>query len=480
MPIQRTLEMLSPEDCTRVHEACLKILEETGILFHGENALEILKKNGARINGKIAHISRKMVEDALAKCPSTFNLVARNPERSVTVGEGLLIHPPGGEVYICDLDKGRRMGVLEDVANYQKLFQATDAVDIAGYEPIAPQDVHKRIRGISCAYEIIKNTDKPMLSPMEVENTQEMNELLTMMEMAFGSNDFFQKNYCTWCVICPISPLAYSPHACDAIIEYAKWNQPILFVPASMTGITGPPTLFSTIVLHNTEMLAGLVLAQLVNPGVPVMTSATATAGNLKLATWECASPETALLVVGNLQMSRSFYHLPSRCQCGISSSKQVDYQAGFETMQSMLLAGLAGAQVMSNSMGTMENILATSVEKFLIDAEVVERVKRILKGIDTSEDAMMIDIIQEVGHSADYLWHPATAAHCRDAFQPTYSNWDPYDNWKRDGAEEILIVANRKYKKILEEAPETMIDSALDKDLKDFIKRVSKESNII
>ncbi len=475
MSVKLKVEVLSKEDCTRVHEACLKILEETGIVFHGDQAVELFKKHGAKVNGNIVYIPRKLVEDSLKKCPRTFKLVARNEQRSVTVGEGLLIHPPGGEIYIRDLDSGRRLGTLQDVANFQKLLQASDEIDIAGYEPISPSDVDKRIRGLKCAYEIIKHTDKPMLSPMEVENTQEMHELLEFMEMSFGKKGFFQENYCTWCVICPISPLAYSPHACDAIMEYARWNQPILIVPAAMSGITAPASIFGTVVQHNAEMLAGLVLAQLVNPGVPVMTSATSTFGNLKLATWECASPETALMVIANLQMSKDFYNIPSRCQCGISSSKLVNYQAGFETMQSLLLAALAGAEVMSNTVGSLENLLTTSYEKFIIDTELISRVRRILKGVDTSDKALSLDIIQEVGHSADYLWHPSTFEQCRSVWEPTLSDWDTYDNWRNKGEEDILVAANRKYKKILEEAPESLIDEELDKELQDYIKVIER-----
>ncbi|MHB9093945.1 MAG: trimethylamine methyltransferase family protein [Eubacteriales bacterium] len=469
------VEVLSKEDYVKVHEASLKILDETGCIFHGGQALEIFKKHGAKIDGKKVHFPRKLVEDSLKKCPSRFKLRARNEERSVIVGEGLLIHPPGGEVFITDLDNGRRKGTIKDFANLQKLFQACDDIDIAGYQPISPADIDSRVRGLYCTYESIKNTDKPMLSPMELDNTQQMRESLELMEMSFGKKGFFKENYCTWQAVCPNSPLTYSDYACDGIIEYANWNQPVLVVPAPMSGITAPASMMGTIVLQNAEMLAGLVLAQLVNPGVPVIVSASSTFANLKLATWECSCPETALLVVAITQLNKDFYNLPARVQTGITSSKLVNYQAGYETMQSLLLSALAGAQLTSQSVGSMENLMTVSYEKLLIDTEVVSRVRRILKGIDTSDEALSVGLIQEVGHNAEYLWHDSTIEQCRAGWQPTMADWDSFENWQKAGSEDVLVTANKKIKEILAKAPASIIDEQLDKDLQDYIRTVEK-----
>lgn len=469
------VEVLSKEDCVRIHEASLKILKETGVIFHGEQALEIFRKHGAEVDGKVVKFSQKIVEESIRKCPSKFKLTARDKQRSVTVGEGLLIHPPGGEIFVSDLDNGRRKGTLKDFANLQKLFQACDDIDIAGYQPISPEDVDTDFRGLYCTYESIKHTNKPMLSPMQLDNTQQMRESLELMEISFGGKGFFKDNYCTWQAVCPNSPLTYSDYACDGIIEYAKWNQPVLIVPAPMAGITSPAQIMGTIILQNAELLAGIVLAQLVNPGIPVIASASTTFANLKLATWECACPETALLVVAITQMNRDFYHLPARVQTGITSSKLVNYQAGYETMQSLLLSALAGAQLTSQSVGSMENLISVSYEKLIIDTEIVSRIRRILQGIDTSEEAFSIDLIQELGHKADYLWHDSTLELCRAGWQPTMADWNSYDNWHRDGSVDIMVTANKKVKEILANAPDKIIDEQLEKDLTSYIKMVEK-----
>lgn len=469
------IEVLSKEDCVRVHEASLKILEETGVVFHDDEAIGILKEHGAKVNGKIVYFPRKLVEDSLENCPSKFELKARDEKKSVIVGEGMLIHPPGGEIFITNLDEGRRKGTLQDVTNFQKIFQAFDDIDIAGFQPISPQDVDIRLKGIYCMYESIKHSDKPLLAPMEIENTQQKRECLELLEMSFGKKGYLQDNYCTWHAVCPNSPLTYSDYACDGIIEFARWNQPVLVVSAPMSGITAPINVLGTTVLQNAEMLAGLVLAQSVNPGVPFIASGSSTFGNMQLATWECACPETALLVAACIQMLK-FYQIPARGQVGITSSKVVDYQAGYEIMQSLLFTALAGCQLMSQAVGSMENLITTSYEKLIIDTELISRVRRILDGIDTSDKALSVDVIQELGHRSDYLFHTSTAQKCRHTWRPTFSNWDTYDAWEKTG-EDILVTANRKMKEVLENAPESLIDEELDKDMKDYIKSIEKNA---
>lgn len=131
-----------------------------------------------------------------------------------------------------------------------------------------------------------------------------------------------------------------------------------------MSGITSPVFLYSTVALQNAEQLAGLVYAQLIKPGVPVILSASLTYGNLKYASWECAAPDTALMLIAATQMYKDYYHLPARAQTGVTSSKAIDYQAGMETMQSFILTALAGVTLTSQSVGTLENLMCTSFEK--------------------------------------------------------------------------------------------------------------------
>ena len=101
------------------------------------------------------------------------------------------------------------------------------------------------------------------------------------------------------------------------------------------------------------------------------------------------------------------------------------------------------------------------SLEKFIIDEEMISRMLRIVDGIDPVETNFNVDVIHEVGHTGYFLLHPTTFDNCRKGWAPTVSNWDPFDTWQSGGSEDILFRANRRYKKVLSECPDSVLDKA-------------------
>lgn len=464
--------VLTPEDMSRIHQATLKLLSEKGVVFESETAVETFRKHGARVEGNVVYIPESIVEQSLKSVPSKFTLKAVNNNRSVIIGEGLAIHPAGGEVFIQDFEQGRRSANLEDFANLQKIYQACDNINITGYQPLSPGDVPQRLKGMYCAYNTMLHTDKPWLAPMDFVGIEEKDEILDLYEIVFGA-DFMRENYVTWNVVSPNSPMLYTDIACEGIIGFAKRNQPIVIVSAPMSGITAPIHMMGAILLQNTETIAGLCLAQLIKPGIPVLPSASLTFGNLKLATWECACPDTALMLTGAIQMYKNFYNFPARAQTGVTSSKCIDYQAGFESMQSLLLSALSGVNVTSQSVGSLDNLISVSIEKTIIDDEIVSRVQRILKGIDTSDESLSLDIIMDVRHGQDFFTHDSTLNHFRDGWQAYVSDWNLYENWIENENRDIVKRANLRAKEILSNAENPLLDPAIAKQLLSYIKKI-------
>lgn len=469
MGLKSKLEVLTKEDLLRVHEASLKILRETGVVFLNDESLEIFRKHGARVENKTVFITEEMVNQALATAPKTFRMQARNDQHSVTVGEGLLIQPNVGPVYIQDLDHGRRKATLEDYANIQKLSQASSVVHLVGTIPVDPSEVSKHDKYRLMMYEVLKNTDKPMIG--FCANTQDVREQLDMIEIALGER-LFEKPY-TSVLVNPLSPLGYAPETLETMLEYAKRKQAILLAPCIIAGVSGPISLLGTAVLQNVEILAGLVLMQMVTPGTPVVYATASTTAYMKAATYAAGAPEAMLINTASLQMGLDYYHLPTRTMTGITHSKTLDYQAGYETMQSLMLGMFSGAHMAVQSLGVLDAIMATSYEKFVIDEELINRVMRIKEGIDTSDKALSVDVIQNVGHSGNYLVELSTFENFRSLWTPSLADWESYEDWEQAGAEEIGVRANRKFKEILANAPETFLDPEIDKELKAFMKKV-------
>ena len=458
-----------------IHEASLKILAETGIVFHSEEALTIFKKHGAKVTGKTVCFPKKLVRRVLESAPKIFRWKATNDNHSVTVGdpeEKLLLQPNGGPVFIQDLDHGRRTATIEDFANIIKLCQASDIVSLIGSFPVDPGDINPDEKHLYMMYEILKNTNKPLIG-FETDGPK-VRQILDMVAIAMAQKDLLREHHCVAVAVCPLSPLSYEPAPCETIIEFAKQNQVIFFTAAIMAGFTGPINLFGTTILHNTEVLAGMTLAQLVNPGNPVVYSIGSTVANMHNGNFITGSPEMMLIHLAAMQMGLDYYRLPTRSMCGMTDSKIIDCQAGYETMQNLMAGILGGAHMVFECLGVLDAIMTTSYEKLMIDLEIIGRVMRIRKGLDTTGKEQALESIQKIGHEGAYITHADTLANSRHRWRPTLSEWGTYEDWQASGSLDVAARANRQYKKILKEAPQSLIDPGVDKALQAYIRQAA------
>ncbi len=470
MPLNTQIGVLPEDKLIQIHDASLTILTETGVMFKCPEAIDIFKQHGAKVDGDVVHIPGDMVEKAISQTPQTFKWQARNDAHSVTLGEGFAVQPNGGVVDIADMDKGRRPALLADFANIQKLCQASDVVSLVGSFPVEPIDVDPKKKHLQVTHAILKHTDKPIISYCAY--TRQVRQMIDMVGIAMGGTDYLDSHYAVAVSVNPLSPLKFSTDAAETMVEFARRKQPVMILSCVMAGVSGPIYPLGVAVQQNAEILAGLTLVQLINPGNPVVYCPASTAANMKIAGYVTGPPEAFLINGVNLQMAQKMYKLPTRVMCGMTDSKSVDYQAGYETMQNLMMGMLSGANVIHESLGVVDSIMCTSYEKFIIDEELISRVMRISEGLTFSEEALSVPIIQDVGCGGDYLMHDSTFEHARDFWQPSMSVWEPFAVWEKAGGGDVLSRANQRFKQILQEAPDSLLDAPLETELEAYMEK--------
>jgi trimethylamine--corrinoid protein Co-methyltransferase len=468
---------------TRIHDATVKILEETGIKCFHEGALEIFKKHGVKVDENIVFIPRKIVEKAIESAPSTFKWSGRNEEHSIMVGEEYPLFKTAcsrGMTTVYDLNNGARKGTLQDHINMTQLFHSSDVCDIAGGYAIDPAELSSHEKHLHILMQVLKNTDKPF-HVFTGDKTNHIRQIIEMIEIAIGKNQL-EKNHYACATGSPLSPLCLSPVMTEAIIEFSKQKQIVNVASCVIGGVSGPIRLLGQVLLENTEIISGLVLSQLVRPGTPVIMEPTGSTANMKTAAYIGGTPECMLRTIPSIQMALDLYHLPVRTISGMSDSKLVDGQAAFESMQNTLLASLSGCSILDCAFGNIESLISTAYEKIIIDEEIINRCKCICEGIDVSEEALSLDVIQECAHDGGkYIAHQSTFEHFRNRWLPLISDRETRDDWERAGSEDIVIKANKEFKKRLTKAPDSLMDKEGEKELKEYIKlaiKANKQSN--
>lgn len=468
------LEVISESQIQKIHEASLKIMVETGIVCDAEEAREIFSQHGARIEGKTVFIPNHLVERALETVPDTFLHAARDLSCSLKVGFGqkqLVLSGAYGPVHVIDFEGQRRLGTMEDLINFTRLTQTIDTTNMVGGLPVDPADADPERKYFQVLYQILRHTDKPIWAFSSPR--ADIDKMFKMVEIAWGKGESLWEQPVIAAPVCPLSPLRYAETALDTIVAYAGRRQPIYINSCILAGISGPISLLGTTTLMNTEILAGLTLSQLINPGTPVVYVPGSSVADMRTGNYICGSPEANLINLAGLQIALNLYRVPTRMMGGLSDSKLVDYQAGVETMQNMLVPLMAGVHFFNNSLGNMESQMTLSYAKFILDVEGIERVLRILKGVEGNDKNLSVDIIQTEAQKGAYLEHPDTMNNFRKRWRPRVSDWNDHATWQKNNGQDAAQRAANQCREILKEAPERMIDAETDADLAKFISSI-------
>jgi trimethylamine---corrinoid protein Co-methyltransferase len=468
----RYFEYFSEQEVRRIHETCLRLLETVGVDFSFEPALEVLKKAGCKVEGQRVFFSPKLVEAQVAKAPAQYTLQARNSEKSVVIGgEHIAFIPCYGPPFVTDLDRGRRASTLEDYINFVKLGHASRSMDITGGMMAEPNDVPHERRNAEMMYASMRYSDKPFMGG--AIGAEAARETIEMAAILFGCSEAeLAEKRPIISILCSRTPLAYDDRMLGAIMEYAKAGMPQLISSLSIAGATAPVTMEGTLVVQNTEVLAGIVLTQLIREGTPVVFAGSSSCSAMRYGTLSIGAPEMAVNTAATAQMAR-FYGIPSRGGGALSDAKLPDAQAGFEAMMSQLMATLSGVHFVLHSAGILEGYMVSSYEKFVLDDEICGMCKRIKRGERADEDRLAFELIRQVGPGGEYLTQKHTFQNFRkEIYANLVEEKDSYANWQQKGALSIDRRANQKWKEILKAYQEPQLPAETDKALRRYIER--------
>ena len=425
---------LSKEEADKIHAMSVRVLAEKGVELEDPSAVETFKKHGAKVDGRIVYIDKAMLESALSTVPSVFELNGRNGKKVLIGEEHSVIAPSSGPLYVRRGDDLHR-NTAEDYKNFQKMHHNSSVMDILNPNLIEPGDIPRDVvRNYQMAV-CLKYTDKPLMglttSPEDTVNSIEM------IQRFYGKKDNVMLG-----LINVISPLKYDHTMLTAVKLCAERRQPMMFACCSLPGATSPVSLFGTMVVNNAEVLAGIVYSQLLQPGVPAIYGNTSGSCDLRFATPSIGSPETALFIYASAAMAQ-YYNIPCRTGGSLSDAKTVDWQAGVESVLTMMPSMMSSSNFILHACGVMDSFNTISYEKYILDEQNVEMIRKITNGIrfgDTDEEYANI---AEVGPGGQFLQSMHTMMNLRkEIYTPKLFNKMGYLSWQNSGAKSVQELA--------------------------------------
>ncbi|WP_094604073.1 Glycine betaine methyltransferase [Sporomusa silvacetica DSM 10669] len=466
--------VLTPDQVQQVNDQSMRILEEIGVEFSYQPALDVLQAKGQRVEGQRVYFQRKFVEEQVAKAPAEFTLHARNPENNLIVGGENIIFMPGyGSPFIHEADGTRRNSNMADYENFVKLAHMSTNLHMTGGNAAEPNDVPDLIRHLKMTYSSITLSDKCFMGSASGYDKAQDN--IEMAAILFGGKDVIKEKPALICLINSVTPLKYDDRMLGALMAYAQSGQAMVIASLVMAGSTGPATMAGALALQNAEVLAGITLTQSINPGTPVVYGSTSAITDMQTGSLSIGNPEGSFFTSASAQLAR-FYRVPSRGGGGLTDAKIVDAQAGYESMMTLMAASVTGINFVLHTAGILQYFMAMSYEKFIVDDEIAGMILRYLKGIDFSEDKFAYDVIKKVGPGGHFLTQKHTKQnHAKEFRRVQLSDRLSYDGWGKEGLDTNKR-AERKWKAMLAEFQAPALDSNVGQALQAFVEKKTAE----
>ena len=435
----------------KVHQTAMRIIEEVGFEVNSEEALDLFKKAGAWI-GEGSHrvrLSQEKVLELIKMAPSEILLCGTDEKHDVHLGGNRVYTGTGGTaLYIYEPDSDeKRLATLEDLKRIAKLVDNLDNIHLFML-PTYPSELPVEQVDVNRFFVGLDNTTKHVMGG--VYTIEGVEQVIRIAEMAAGSSEVLRQRPLISMIACSMSPLKLDGHYSDLLITIARSGIPVVCPAEPLCGATSPITLAGNLVIQTVDSLMGVMLAQIVNPGTPTIFGSVATNIDLKNLRYLAGSIEMGLLNAAGAQIAQ-FYGLPFYATGGMTDSKVLDSQSGYESSLTNLLCALAGSNFIHDAAGLMEFAMTVSYEKFVIDNEILGMVMRAVEGIKVDDETLAFDLIKQVGPGGKFV----TAKHTRqfmrsEHYQPFLSNRDSREDWESNGKQNTWEKASETVKQVI------------------------------
>ena len=463
-------EVMDEEQVRKLDDASMAILEEVGVVFRDDIALEDWRNAGAKVVGETVYLDREMVRELIATIPESFTYHARNPANNIPLGgKRSMFVPMTGAPFLRDLDDVRRNPTLDDLAMFHKLAHMSPALHSSAHHIVEPYDHPISQRHLRITYSSMKYSDKTFMGMTTSPKNAE--DVLDMCDILFGEG-FIDDHPVVTGNCNGNSPLVWDETMLGAMRAFCRRNQPVLCSPFVLGGANTPASMVPSVAQLNAEALSALAYTQVIRKGAPAIYGHYLSTVSMKSGAPMAGTPEISLMNFMIGQMAR-FYGVPWRTSNTLGGAKTFDAQAGYESATTLSSVIHAGANYIWHSAGWNEAGMHCSVAKFIVDAEQCAMAYRMAEGPRWDDFDEALAAVRDVGPGGHYLGHEHTQENFQRAFfMPELFDNNSIEQWVAEGSVEITERALGVARKMLREYEEPKLDAGVNEALLDYIAR--------
>ena len=441
------LEILTPQEIKKIHDATLWILEKVGVRFPSKRSLEIWAAHGAEVDSDkmVVRVKADLIDRALKQCPPIYPLAARDPQQDLPLdGNHVYVGTDGCGVEVIDINSGsRRTSCLQDVRDISRIADATEEVAFH-WVPVSAQDMPAATRGLHEIKAIWENSTKHVQTE-SIYNEREARAAIEMAALIVGGTDKLRQRPVLSLMQCSAPPLGHDGGSLDAALVAAEHGLPTGFMTMAANLTTGPATLAGNLAVGNAEVIAGTALLQLAFPGAPVFYAAAQTASDLRTGGYTGGGPEDFLYGAATNVLS-DYYNIPLSMGSFATGAKEPNWQAGIENSLSTFMASIVMSDMLLG-VGFLHGSRIWSFAEMMMDCEIFSIIRKTLQGIVVDDETLALETIAAVGPGGNFLSQKHTLKHMRELFLPQFMDRRPFNEWesKKDDARDWALAKARK-----------------------------------
>ncbi|HEY3721326.1 MAG TPA: trimethylamine methyltransferase family protein [Roseiarcus sp.] len=471
------LEILDPEQIERILAAAYRILEEAGLEIRSAEARAVYRRAGGIVDEdtQSVRLAREIVEAHVGQAPASFVLHARNAERHLHVGGNVVnFGPVNGAPHISDREGGRRYGDIEAFRNILKLTHSLGVLHWQGGIVVEPVDVPVPLRHLAAYQAHIEHADI-VWAARGVGGVQAL-DAIAMSAIEHGCSVEQLAARPTLMTVTNVkSPRRVDEEILDNIMIMAAHGQCVVITPFTLMGAMAPVTLAGALVQQTAEALGIIALCQMIRPGAPCVMGGFTSNVDMRTGSPAFGTPEYVNAVLATAQIGRRL-KIPVRTSA-VNASPIVDAQSTYETGFALQAAILSHSHLINHAAGWLEGGLSASLEKIVVDAEMLRNWAQMLAPVDFSEDDLAVDAIKAIDAGGHFFGSPHTMARYENAFyRPLLSDWTNFENWSDAGAKNATERATGVWKKLLESYEPPPLDLAVKEAIDAHVARRTEE----
>mgnify|MGYP001813700188 FL=1 len=465
------IKFLSDEEVKLLHNQSLKILKEIGMRLPHDEALELMARNGAEIVDKdVVRFPERLVGSALETLPKRkdVTLYGRDPKHDVTFDN----HEPAlacmtMAVNVIDPHTRRkRPATNDDLTALTRMADELENIRVNG-GLVTPQDVPKELNDWYTWATTIKNTSKHITGGML--GARCVQDAVKMGAITLGGENHFQARPFISGWVLTLPPLGIDTESLEALMEMSRLNIPAIVSSGPILGTSSPVTIAGTVTQAHAEILACIVVSQLVNPGAPIVYTSFARGIDMKSGNISMACPEFGILKVAMAQMGR-YLDLPVRMPALLRDAKVVDAQAGYETGMIGTVTGLA-ADLMDAMQLDMDMVV--DFPDLVFCNECMAGITRMARELKVDEESLALEAMKNVGPGGTFLSHPHTFDNFRqELWIPSLLERRNWELWEADGSPDIFKVDERKAFDMLAQKAIPLLSEEIEKQIDAVVER--------